>query len=71
MPPGMIVTISERLPYPKSDVDSVFVVRTLQEYADFEWAMVQRQFEHGVYCHEVLQCYFPGGIGVIYNLANS
>jgi hypothetical protein len=48
LPPGMIIALCERLPYPKADVDSVFVVRTLQEYADYEWALVQRQYEHGV-----------------------
>jgi hypothetical protein len=70
LPPGMMIALCERLPYPKADVDAVFVVRTLQEYADFEWAMTQRQYEHGVYAHEVLQCYFTGGIGVIYNTLN-
>lgn len=71
MPPGRIVCLTERLPFPKNDIENPIEVRTLQEYADFEWALTQRQYEHGVYCHQTLVCYFTAGLGVIRNIKNA
>ena len=65
MPPGMIVTICERLPFPKNDIDQPWEVRFLQDYADFEWALTQRQYEHGIYAHETMVGYAPAFSGVI------
>ncbi len=65
MPPGTILTICERLPFPKNDVDTPWEVRFLQDYADFEWALTQRQYEHGIYAHETLVGYAPAFSGLI------
>lgn len=65
MPPGMIVTICEKLPFPKNDVDTPWEIRFLQDYAEFEWAMTQRQYEHGIYAHETLVGYAPQFAGII------
>lgn len=65
MPPGMIVAITEKLPFPKTDIDTPWEVRFLQDYADFEWAMTQRQYEHGIYAHETLVGYAAQFSGII------
>jgi hypothetical protein len=65
LPPGTIVFLSESLPYPDNQVPRVLEVETQQEYADFEWARVQRVYEHGVYVNEVLKHYFPAGCALI------
>lgn len=68
--PGMILFLGEELPYPDAEVQNVFVMDMLQEYAQFEWARVQRKYEHGVYANGVLKLYFPSGCGVVYNIAD-
>jgi len=70
MAPGMVMFLSEQLPYPNAEVESVLVMDMLQEYAEFEWARTQRKYEHGVYANGVLKHYFPAGCGVISNIAN-
>ncbi|NBT24981.1 MAG: hypothetical protein EBT09_00185 [Actinobacteria bacterium] len=68
LPPGQIIFISERLPYPNNEVTNVFEVETQQEYADFQFALQSRRYEHGVYAMEALKCYFPAGCAVIRNI---
>ena len=68
LPPGQIIFISERLPYPNNEVTNVFEVETQQEYADFQFALASRKYEHGVYAMEALKCYFPAGCAIIRNI---
>lgn len=70
LPPGTIIFISERLPYPNNNVPNVLEMEMQQEYADFEWARTQRQYEHGVYAMGVLKHYFPAGCAIIRGIAN-
>lgn len=65
MPPGTLAFISERIPYPNANVSSVLEMELQQEYHDFEWARVQRQYEHGVYANGVLKHRFPAGCALI------
>lgn len=69
LPPGTIIFLSETLPYPNSQVNNVYEVETLAEYADYEFAMTQMSYPHGVYAMEALKCYFPAGVGVIRSIA--
>ena len=68
LPPGQIIFISERLPYPNNEVNNVFEIETQQEYADFQFALAQRRYDHGVYAMEALKCYFPAGCAIIRNI---
>lgn len=68
LPPGQIIFVSERLPYPNNEVTNVFEVETQQEYADFQFALASRKYEHGVYAMEALKCYFPAGCAIIRNI---
>jgi hypothetical protein len=70
LPPGTMVFVTERLPYPLSNVSNVLQVRTRREYYQIEWPMRSRKYEYGVYADEVLQNYFPPAFGVITNIAN-
>lgn len=70
LPPGLVIFLSEQLPYPNANVSNVLEMDLLQEYAEFEWARTQRKYEHGVYANGVLKMYFPAGCGVLYNIAN-
>ncbi len=70
MPAGTILGLTRRLPYPQSNIDNVFQIRTRQEYYSFDWPARSRKYEHGVYADEVLQHYFPPAIGIINNIAN-
>jgi hypothetical protein len=70
LPPGTIIFLSERLPYPNNMVPNVLEMEMQQEYADFEWARTQRKYEHGVYANGVLKHYFPAGCAVIRSIKN-
>lgn len=70
MPAGTILFVTERLPYPISNVTNVMQVRTRQEYYQIEWPLRSRKYEYGVYADEVLQHFFPPSLGVITNIGN-
>lgn len=65
LPPGKIVALSERLPFPMNNVPNPFEVDVNREYTQYDWARVQRKFEFGVYGTECLKVYFPAGCGVL------
>lgn len=65
MAPGTILAISESLPFPNNNVPNPFEVEVLREYTQYDWALVQRQYEFGVYATEALKVYFPAGCGAI------
>jgi len=66
--PGTILAISERLPFPRTNVPNPFEVDTRREYTQYDWAQVARKFEFGVYAAECLKVYFPAGCGMIVGL---
>lgn len=68
MPAGTILMTTSKLPYPLSNVNNVYQVRTRQEYYQIEWPLRSRKYEYGVYADEVLQHYFPPSMGVITNI---
>lgn len=70
MPAGTILGITERLPYPLSNVSNVIQIRTRQDYYQIEWPLRSRKYEYGVYTDECLQHYFPPSMFVINNIAN-
>lgn len=70
LPPGTIIAISERLPFPRSNVPAPFAVDVRREYTQYDWAITARKWEYGVYGTECLKVYFPAGCGVLANVAN-
>lgn len=65
LPSGTMLFTTKVLPYPLSNVNNVFQVRTRQEYYQIEWPLRSRKWEYGVYADEVLQHYFPPSMAVI------
>lgn len=68
--PGTILGLSETLPFPNTNVPNVFEIDVAQEYTQYDWALVQRKWEFGVYGREALKVYFPAGCGVITGIKN-
>lgn len=71
MPPGTILYMTERLPYPLPRVTNILQMKTRQEYYQIEWPLRTRLYEYGVYVDEVLQMYAPFAFGVRTNIGNS
>jgi hypothetical protein len=65
LPESTILFIVESLPYPNNQVPNVWEIETRQEYTQYEWALVQRRYEFGIYCQEVLKGYFSKAQGAI------
>lgn len=70
VPPGTILFLSMKIPYPLSNVANPIVKRCRQDYAQYEWPLRSRKYEFGVYLDCVLQHYFPPSIGIITNIGN-
>lgn len=70
IPPGTILILTKKLPYPLSNVKNVMQIKTRKEYYQIEWPLVSRKYQYGVYYDEVLQHYFPPSLGVLTNIAN-
>lgn len=70
LPPGTIIALSERLPYPSNEVPAVFAVRTLSDYTAYDWALTTRAYSSGIYLHACLQCFFPAGSALLTNIGN-
>lgn len=70
IPPGTILILTKKLPYPLSNVRNVMQIKARKEYYQIEWPLVSRKYQYGVYYDEVLQHYFPPSMGVITNIAN-
>lgn len=71
MPPGMIFTRCNSLPYKLSGVTDIIRMLVRQEYYQMAWPVVKRRREYGVYVDEVLQNFFPPATGVLYNAPNA
>lgn len=76
LPPGVIVLISEVIPFPGSEVNAVFEVETQMEYTQLEYAMSRStgttggpRYDVEVRAIETFKNYFPAGCGVIHNVA--
>lgn len=76
LPAGVILLISEVIPYPQSEVNAVFEVETQQEYTQLEYAMNRNtgvgggpRYDVEVRAIETFKNYYPAGCGVIQNVA--
>lgn len=69
-PAGLIQAIAEQLPYANTNVPNPFELDVAQEYTSYDWALVQRKYEFGIYGREALKVYFPAGCGVIAGIGN-
>jgi hypothetical protein len=70
MTPGTLLALTNKLPYPLSNVTNVSQIVCRQDYYQIEWPLRARRYEYGVYADEVLQVYAPFAFGVISGIGN-
>jgi hypothetical protein len=64
-PPGSIMFLSTKLPYPITNLQNIMQMKMRRDYYQIEWPLVKRQYEYGVYEDGLLQHYFPPSMGLI------
>lgn len=76
-PVGRIGFLTERLPFPNSNVSDVLEVETQQEYQQIEYAMARSttpgggpRYDFEVRTIEVFKNFFPAGMALLDNVAN-
>ncbi len=76
LPPGVIVLISEVIPFPGSEVNAVFEVETQMEYTQLEYAMSRStgttggpRYDVEVRAIETFKNMYPAGCAVLHNVA--
>lgn len=70
VPAGLLVAVTERLPYPVTSIPNVMEMKLRRDYYQMEWPLRRRQYETGVYFDGVLAHYFPPSLGIIANIGN-
>jgi len=68
LPPGVMMFLTDTLPYALNDVTNVYQIKTRRDYYQIEWPLRTRKYEYGVYADEVLQHYFPPSLGFLTNI---
>lgn len=79
VPQGTIIAMTERVPYPNSDITEVCEVETLEDYNHFEYGVSRvanadnggPRYDYDVRCNEAFKNYAPVAHGVLSNVANS
>lgn len=68
MPKGMILALTERIPYAIPGVRSPWEIETRQEYYSIDWPRRTRKAEMGVYCDEGLIGWVPNATALIQDI---
>ena len=78
LPPGVILMLSEVIPFPQSEVNAVFELETQMEYTQLEYAMNRGaagsasggpRYDVEVRAIETFKNYYPAGCAAIHNIA--
>jgi hypothetical protein len=76
IPPGTVTFISERLPFPDTEITNVFEVETQREYSQIEYAMSRGsgptggpRYDFEVRAIETFKNYYPAGCAVVSGIA--
>ena len=77
LPPGIIILVTEVLPFPDNQVSQVFAVETQQEYTQIEYAMSRAtgtsggpRYDIEVRAIECLRAQFPAGCAAVTGIGN-
>lgn len=70
MPAGTILYRTKQLPYRIQNMRNTFNVRTLQEWRQIDWPIVQRSWDYGVYVTETAEMHASFAFGARTNIAN-
>jgi hypothetical protein len=75
---GTIAAMSERVPYPNSDINEVCEVETLEDYNHYEYGVSRGtgttggpRYDYDVRCNEAFKNYAPVAHGILQNVANA
>lgn len=79
VPQGTIIAMTDRVPYPNSDIQEVCEVETLEDYNHYEYGVSRvsgqdnggPRYDYDVRCNEAFKNYAPVAHGVLSNVANS
>lgn len=79
VPPGTIIAMTERVPYPNSEINEVCEVETLEDYYHYEYGINRNlntdnggpRYDYEVRCTEAFKNYAPVAHGVLTNVAQS
>lgn len=69
LPQGTVLFTTKEVPYPLSNVRSIWRINLRRDYYSILWPLRSRKYEYGVYLDGVLQHYFPAAMGMIQNIA--
>ena len=78
LPQGTILAITERVPYPNSEISNTLEVEVIEEYNQFEYGVSRTansatggpRYDYDVRCNEAFKNYAPVAMGIAYNVAN-
>lgn len=65
MPPGTILFVVERVPYPIPGLTTTWEMEVAQEYLQMDFPRTQLKWEYGIYWIETLKSYFPVAQGAL------
>lgn len=71
LPQGNSLILSDTLPIPDSQVDSVFAVYNVQDLMGVDWPVNQFSYDTSTYWYGALVCYAPAWLGSVVGIQNN
>lgn len=69
IPKGTILFTTNKMPFPKSNTPNIWKMNMRRDYYAIKWPLRSRKDEYGLYYDGLLQHFYPGALGLIYNMA--
>lgn len=78
LPQGTVLAITERVPYPNSEISNTLEVEVIEDYNQFEYGVSRTansatggpRYDYDVRVNEAFKNYAPVAMGIMYNVAN-
>lgn len=68
---GNSLILSDTLPIPDSQVDSVFAMWNVQDFMGIDWPVLQHSYDTSTYWYGAMVCYAPAWCGSVTGIQNS
>lgn len=65
MPQGNAPILSHTLPFADSNVDNLWAIKNVQDYAAFQWPVIQNSYDVSSYWYGTFFCYGPAWQGMV------
>lgn len=69
LPQGSILFTTDKMPFPKTNTPQIWKMNMRRDYYAIQWPLRSRKDEYGLYYDGLLQHFYPGALGLIYNIA--